>query len=143
MVPHYTSPSRATTKNLVQVSETNDAIHFWELPVLQFGVLSRINQIHWISLESRKADVGEFTISGRNRSTSDTRSMEVRGNFRPIRDADSAREVAGSLHAWWLEFDWNDRREERQRWACWHDSVRFRVLQDWAASRTSFFISVE
>ena len=39
----------------------------WELPVPQFGVLSRINQIHWISLESRKADVGEFTISGSNR----------------------------------------------------------------------------
>jgi hypothetical protein len=42
-----------------------------------------------------------------------------------------------------VDCDWNGRREEMQHWACWRKSGRFRVFQDWAASRISFFILME
>jgi hypothetical protein len=69
----------------------------------------------------------------------DTQNLIIRGSNVPEPVIEILIEAAGNRHVWWLEFDWNDRREERQHWACWRDSARFRVFQGWAASRISFF----
>ena len=47
------------------------------------------------------------------------------------------KETAGNRQVWWLEFDWNNRREERQHWTCWRDSVRLRVFQDRVVAQAS------
>jgi hypothetical protein len=56
----------ATTENIFQVSETISFIIYSELqlpPMLpQFDILFRNFYIQWISVESRKADAGKFTM---------------------------------------------------------------------------------
>jgi hypothetical protein len=53
-----------------------------------------------------------------------------------------AKVAVGIEHAWWLVVAGMTGVKE-QYWACRLESVRFRVFQDWTASRISFFILVE
>jgi hypothetical protein len=87
---------------------------------------SRVISDHLLCQLCQKADLQFMGMNDSNRHQSrrlqinderqlsahrDTRSKKAGDNLRPSSDTDSAREVAGSRHAWGLEFDWNDRLE--------------------------------
>ena len=85
--------------------------------------------------------------------TADPRSIEVRGDLRPgaghqnkflnfyfrhIGVIETATEAAVYRHTWWLVVAGMTGVKE-QYWAYRLESVRFRVVQDWTASRIAFF----